>query len=242
MNKREMIAMNIAGLLYDGDFVNLGVGMPTLVGNFIPEGMLILLHGENGSIGQDKELPLKHLFQSQEKALEWMRAHGDDNGDWRTGHRDLSNAGCGYITMKPGGFCVDSSMAFAMARGGHLDVTVLGGLQVDEKGNLANWMVPGKAIKGMGGAMDLVCGAKKVIVAMEHCTKNGEPKIVKECTMPLTAVNCVNTVVTELCIIEFIEGEPVVKAMAKDISKEELIEKTGARITFAENIEIMKSA
>ena len=159
-DKREIIAKNIAALLHDGDFVNLGVGMPTLVGNYIPEDITVLLHGENGCVGQDQELNLSHIFKEREKVIEWMQKNQGEASAWKTGHKDLNNAGCKFITLIPGASCFDSSVSFAMARGGHLDATVLGGLQADEEGNLANWMVPGKMVNGMGGAMDLVSGAK----------------------------------------------------------------------------------
>lgn len=150
-NNRGMIAKNIAAMLYDGDFVNLGIGIPTMVGNYIPKGISVLLHGENGCIGQDKELNTPELFDTRESVMSWMSAHREETDTWRTGHKDLNNAGDNFITLIPGGCCFDSSISFAMARGGHLDAAVLGGLQVDMEGNLANWMVPGKMINGMGG-------------------------------------------------------------------------------------------
>lgn len=241
-DKRKIIAKNIAALLHDGDFVNLGVGMPTLVGNYLPEDITVFLHGENGCVGQDQELNLSHIFKEREKVIEWMQKNQGETSAWKTGHKDLNNAGCKFITLIPGACCFDSSVSFAMARGGHLDATVLGGLQVDEEGNLANWMVPGKMVNGMGGAMDLVSGAKKVIVAMEHCAKNGNPKILKKCTMPLTGVSCVDILVTELCIIEFTEGKMTVTAMAPGVTREELEEKTEATLTYAETIKEMLSA
>ena len=235
-DNRNMIAKNIATLLKDGDFVNLGVGIPTLAGNYVEKGITVLLHCENGCIGQDKELDLNSIYDTRESAIAWMEKNGGEDGDWKKGHRDLNNAGDSLITLIPGACCFDSSISFAMARGGHLDATVLGGLQVDMQGNLANWMVPGKMINGMGGAMDLVSGAKKVIIAMEHCTKKGEPKILKKCTMPLTAINCVDVVVTELCILEWKKGIFTVVAMAPGITKEELQAKTEAELIFAQNI------
>lgn len=234
IDSRKMIAKNIAAMLHDGDFVNLGIGIPTLVSMYVPKDMTVLLHGENGSIGQDGIVPIEagHL-------PEWESKHGKENGSWKGGHKDLINAGCENITLIPGGSCFDSSVSFAMARGGHLDATILGGLQVDVDGNLANWIVPGKSVKGMGGAMDLVSGAKKVIVAMEHCSKLGEPKILKKCTMPLTAVRCVNTVVTELCVLECREGELLVKAIAPGVTKEELQKKTEATLVFSDDLKEM---
>lgn len=235
-DKRAIIAKNIALMLHDGDVVNLGVGLPTMVSNYIPDDMTILLHGENGCIGQAKELPCEWDINDRDSVIEYMRSHGDENGDWRTGHRDLCNASDALITLIPGACCFDSAMSFAIARGGHLDATVLGGLQVDAEGSLANWMIPGKRVNGMGGAMDLVSGAKKVIVAMEHCSKNGEPKFVRKCTMPLTGLRCVSVLVTELCIVEFIDNRPVVKAMADGVSREALQAITGAELVFPEHI------
>lgn len=237
---RHIIAKNIAAMLRDGSLVNLGVGMPTLVGNYIPPDVTILLHGENGCIGQDRELTTPWDIQSRESVAGWLQAHGDGAGDWRTGHRDLNNASDELITLVPGACCFDSAMSFAMVRGGHLDATVLGGLQVDEEGSLANWTVPGKMVNGMGGAMDLVAGAKKVIVAMEHCSKRGEPKLVRKCTMPLTGVRCVDVLVTELCIVEFASGAPVVTALAPGITREVLLERTEARLTFAADLRTME--
>lgn len=231
---RLVIAKNIAEMLNDGDFVNLGIGIPTMVSKFIPEGKTVLLHGENGTIGQDGV-----ISGDRDSIYEFELAHGGENGDWKNGHRDLCNAGCDYITLIPGACCFDSSISFAMARGGHLDATVLGGLQVDAEGNLANWMVPGKRANGMGGAMDLVSGAKKVIVAMEHTSKDGEHKLLEKCKFPLTAAKCVSTIVTELCIIDCLDGRFVVKAIMPGITREELAEKTGAPLYFADDVKEM---
>ena len=237
---RNMIAKNIAAQLHDGDLVNLGVGIPTLVGNYLPEGVSVLLHGENGCIGQDRELQNIWDVFDRTSVVSWLREHGDVENGWKVGHRDLNNASSAPITLIPGACCFDTVMSFAIARGGHVDVTVLGGLQVDAQGNLANWTVPGKQVNGMGGAMDLVNGAKKVIVAMEHCSKNGAPKLLETCTMPLTAIHCVKMVVTELCIIEFQDGAPVVVAMAPDMSAEALQSKTGMKLAFAPNVWTME--
>ena len=234
LDNRNIIAKNVAAMLHDGDFVNLGVGIPTLVGSYIPEGTTVLLHGENGIIGQDKI-----AGRDFDNDTEWEKAHSKELTTSKEGHKDLCNAGNEYVTLIPGGCCFDSSISFAMARGGHLDATVLGALQVDKHGNLANWAVPGKSVNGMGGAMDLVSGAKKVIVAMEHCSKNGESKIVDECTMPLTAIGCVSVIVTELCVIEFLDGEPTVTAMAPGLTRDELLAKTDTALSFAENIGVM---
>lgn len=238
-SKREIIARNVASMLHDGDFVNLGVGLPAMASNYLPEDMTILFHGENGAIGQKEELPFGWSWDDRQSSIDWLEKHGDGNGDWRTGHRDLTNANDAFITLIPGGCCFDTTMSFTMARGGHLDATVLGGLQVDAEGNLANWMVPGKIVTGMGGAMDLVAGSKKVIVAMEHCAKDGKPKLVKKCTMPLTGVNCVNLVVTDLCIVEFTDGKPIVIALAPGVTKEYVQEQSEMPLTFADKLETM---
>lgn len=238
-NNRSIIAKNIANMLHDGDFVNLGVGIPTLVSNYIPEGMTVLLHGENGYVGQGKQFDMKETYASKELYHKWIEEKGGEDGNWKEGHKDLCNAGGFFISLIPGAACFDSMISFGIARGGHLDATVLGGLQVDRNGNLANWLVPGGRINGMGGAMDLVSGAKKVIIAMEHTSKNGEPKIVEECTMSLTAVNCVDTIVTELCIINVEAGKLIVTAMVPGLTAEELQRKTGARLDFADNIAVM---
>ena len=169
----------------------------------------------------------------------WEAEHSGDSSNWESGHKDLSNANCDYITLIKGGCCFDSSVSFAIARGGHLNATILGGLQVDSKGNLANWIIPGTRVTGMGGAMDLVSGAQKVIIAMEHCTKEGDPKIRKECTLPLTAVKCVDVIVTELCILECYGSDLHVIGIAPHISPKELQEKTNAKLLFDHNIKKM---
>lgn len=243
INKRQTIAKNIARYFHDGDFINLGVGIPTQSANYIPEGVEILIHAESGFAGQESAVKVpwnawKQTREEVEKEMSNPKWADKENG-WKVGHRDLCDATGDLAILIPGACCFDSVVSFMMARGGHLDATVLGGLQVDEEGNLANWQVPGKNIPGMGGAMDLVSGAKKVIVAMEHCSKAGEPKILKKCTFPLTAVKCVSVLVTDLCIIEFIDGKLTVVAMAPGITKEELQEKTEAQLHFADQIDVM---
>lgn len=217
MGTREFIAKNAAQLLNDGDIVNLGLGIPGLVPNYIAPGKHIYFHNENGSIG-----------------LAGIATPGDANYD-----PELIDACANCSYFQPGGVIMDSAASFAFVRSGRLDVTVLGAMEVDEAGSLANWAIPGKMIAGMGGAMDLVSGAKKVIIAMEHCSKNGRPKIVKECTLPLTALHVCKNIVTELAIINVQPNGLVLAAVAPGVSVEEAVAKTQAHLIIPPHIDTM---
>lgn len=239
MDKRHFIACNAATLFQDGEVVNLGIGIPTLASNYIDSNITVFIHAENGAIGIADTMGKPWDNSSRESVVAWLCEHGGDDVDWRTGHRDLCNAGNDVVTLVPGASCFDTLMAFSIARGGHLDATVLGALQVDAECNLANWKIPGKKLNGMGGAMDIVSGAKRVIIAMEHCNKANEPKIVQHCSLPLTASHCVTDIVTDLCIIKCQPGKFVVTAIAQGITQNELQQKTGVPLQFAKDLKLM---
>ena len=213
MDNRELIAKRVAQEFKNGDLVNLGIGIPTLAANFLPENVKVLLHSENGFVGL-----------------------GPVNGKEDP---DLTNAGGKPAGIVPGGAMFDSALSFSIIRGGHLSATVLGALEVDQEGNLANWMVPGKMVPGMGGAMDLVVGAKRVIVAMEHVGKGGVHKILKKCTLPLTACQEVDLIVTDLCVFERTAKGLVLTEIAPNVSLQTIRESTSADYLIAPGVKEM---
>lgn len=212
---KEIIAARVAKELKDGDVVNLGIGLPTMVANFLPEGVNIVLQSENGIMG---------MGPGAEKGKEDV---------------DIINAGAQYVTVTPGAMYFDSATSFGIIRGGHVDATVLGALEVDQHGNLANWIVPGKMVPGMGGAMDLVVGAKKVIIAMQH-TQKGAHKILKECRLPYTAVGVVNMIITEMGVMEITPEGILLKELHPDFTLEEIQAATEAELIVSPDLKPMK--
>jgi len=204
----EQMAARAAKELHDGDYVNLGIGLPTKVVDYVPEGMEVWLQSENGLIGIGPP-PFEDEIDP-----------------------DLIDAAKQTITMAPGASICSSAMSFAMIRGGHMDLTILGGMQVSERGDLANWMIPGKMVKGMGGAMDLVGGARRVIVLMEHVARDGALKVLKACSLPLTGQHVVNQIITDLAVFDVTDGGLVVKELAPGVSRDDLQAKTAPQLTF----------
>ena len=213
---REQIAQRIAQEVEDGFAVNLGIGIPTLVANYIPTTMSVMLQSENGLLGVGP-FPLEREIDA-----------------------DLVNAGKQTITTAPGASFFSSADSFAMIRGGHVDLTILGAMEVDEKGDIANWMVPGKMVKGMGGAMDLVASAKRVIVAMQHADKSGASKLRKTCTLPLTGKACVNKIVSDYGVIDVTKDGFILREFAPDLSPEIVLKATEGRMTIAPDVRPMK--
>lgn len=209
---REQIAMRVARELQDGYYVNLGIGIPTLVANYVPDGMEVMLQSENGLLGMG-------AFPTEEQL-----------------DADMINAGKQTVTTIKGASIFSSAESFAMIRGGHVDLTVLGAFEVDVQGNIASWMIPGKLIKGMGGAMDLVAGADNIIVTMTHASKNGESKLLERCSLPLTGAGCIKKVLTDLAWLEIDDGAFILKERAPGVSVDEIVAKTAGKLIVPDQV------
>ncbi|MCW8092240.1 CoA transferase subunit B [Alteromonas sp. ASW11-130] len=213
---RDQIAMRVAHEFQDGNYVNLGIGIPTLAANYVPDGIEVMLQSENGLLGMGR-----YPTEAEVDA-------------------DMINAGKETVTAITGGSIFNSAESFAMIRGGHVDFTVLGAFEVDVNGNIASWMIPGKLVKGMGGAMDLVAGAKNIIVTMTHADKHGNSKLLQECTLPLTGVNCITRIITDLAVLEVADGAFYLKERAPGVSVEEIQEKTAGKLVVEGDIPEMQ--
>ena len=213
---REQMAQRVARELQDGFYINLGIGIPTLVANYVPKNIEVMLQSENGLLGMG-QFPLESELDA-----------------------DMINAGKQTVTARTGASIFDSAESFGMIRGGHVDLTVLGAFEVDVSGNIASWMVPGKLVKGMGGAMDLVAGADNIIVTMTHASKEGESKLLERCTLPLTGAGCIKRVLTDLAFLEVDGGSFVLKERAPGVSVEEIIAKTAGRLVVPDNVPEMQ--